>query len=122
MAVILSIRQGPMPGLLVFLASYTILLERNHQLLNHVPTIPLRNFGLPIQATPLFADKKEIMYEPKDIPTVSLDEIDLKSCPHGESTDVKVVEAAEDLTDNIPDLPEAPRGDKAVEFYASHNL
>jgi len=134
MVVILSIRQGPMPGLLVFLATYTVLLERNNQLLTFLPRqkfrIPIMNVGLPVQAPLLVPNKKEFSYEPKNVSTTVLREIedshavvhyDDKS-PEGESTDIKVVEGAEDLKDNIPHMPEAPRADKAPEFYSSRNL
>jgi len=131
--VVFSIRQGAMPGLLTFLAVYTLLLERNHQLLtllpNQAPQWPSNNYGTPIQAAaPLVGLKESIAYEPHDSQDTHpmtdhpIENSNHDKSPQGESPDIKVLEAAEDLRDNIPRLEEAPHTDDAPSFYNSRNL
>ena len=131
--VVFSIRQGAMPGLLTFLAVYTLLLERNHQLLtllpNQAPQWPSNNYEMPIQAAvPPGVLKDSIAYEPHDsqdthsMTAHPIEEYNDKNSPVGESPDIKVLEAAEDLQDNIPRLQEAPDTNAAPSFYNSRGL
>jgi len=115
-ATVYAIRQGAMPGVLAFLAVYTLLLERNHEVLSKFPDQkplwPSNNPGLPTRAPTLEGEKEVVHY---DTPA-SNDGLEVE----GNST--AEFEKADDLHDSNPRLAEAPLADKAPEFYKSKEL
>jgi hypothetical protein len=119
-AIVYAIRQGAMPGVLAFLAVYTLLLERNHEVLSKFPDEkplwPSNNPGLPTRAPTLEAEKDVVHY---DIPS-SNDGLEVEG---NSSKDLPAeFEKADDLHDSNPRLAEAPLADKAPEFYKSKEL
>ena len=118
--VVYAIRLGHISGLLAFLAAYSLLIERNHELLTLFPNqrplplpLPLASGGSPKQAPPLTGVHHEISF---DTPHTSENhDMELQG-PN------KQYEKAEDLHDNIPRIDEAPRTDAAPEFYKEKGL
>jgi len=92
---------GPMPGLLAFLAAFTLLVERNHEVLmkfpDQKPRFPTTAYGFPVKAPAREPDVK--------IPDVGKDAVN----------DV-------DLRDNNPRLSEGPHNNSAPNFYKSKGL
>ena len=109
--VVYGVRQSAMDGLLAFLAAFTILLERNHEVLTKLPNQQPRalgqSFGLPIQAPPLVGVEESVAYAPKD-------SAETKISPESEN--------AVGLTDNIPRIPPAPLASTAPAFYTNKGL
>jgi len=120
--VVYGISLGHMPGLLAFLAAYSLLIERNHEVLtlfpNQKPRWPTAAYGFPIQAAPLTGVHEEISF---DTPHTS-EEGHAVSEMHGETTAVHEYERAEDLKDSIPRITVAPNSSDAPEFYKSKGL
>ena len=120
--VVYAVSLGHMPGLLAFLAAYTLLIERNHEVLtrfpNQKPRWPSANYGFPIQAAPLMGEHEEIPFDTAHMTSKGLKIVET----HGENTKMKEYEKAEDLEDNIPRIAEAPRSSSAPEFYKSKGL
>ena len=104
--VVYAIRQGAMSGLLAFLAAFTLLIERNHEVLTRFPDQrprwPTAPYGLPIQAPSLVAETDTQLYEPADEQSKDVVET------HGETTTTKEFETAEDIQDSNPRVPTAP--------------
>lgn len=113
-AILIAIRKGPLTGLLTMLAVFTIITERNHQILMNLPGLPSSRVpsegpGVPIKARPLTPRKQN---------------------PHTESIGISVsenndeifYESAEDIHDNNPELEKGPSNDEAVDFYESKGL
>ena len=120
--VVYAIRLGQMPGLLAFLAAYSLMIERNHEVLTLFPNQkPLWPFALgnpfPKQAPPLVGVHEVIPFD-----TTDHQEGHAVVETHGESSVTNEFEKAEDLHDNIPRIAEAPRTDAAPEFYKSKGL
>ena len=118
--VVYAIRLGHISGLLAFLAAYSLLIERNHELLTLFPNqrplplpLPLASGGSPKQAPPLTGVHHKI---PFDTPHTSENhDMELQG-------PMKQYEKAEDLHDNIPRIDEAPRTDAAPDFYKTKGL
>ena len=115
-AVVYAIRQGPMSGLLAFLAAFTLLIERNHEVLTKFPDQrprwPTAPYGLPIQAPALIPERETYTFEP--VEDQSKDVVET----HGETTAVKEYEATEDIKDSNPRVPTAPNSyDEKPEFF-----
>ena len=100
-AVTFTTNHGPMPGLLAFLAAFTLLVERNHEVLmkfpDQKPRFPTTAYGFPVKAAAREPDVKT--------PDVGKDAVN----------DV-------DLRDNNPRLSEGPHNDSAPNFYKSKGL
>jgi hypothetical protein len=112
-ALVYAIRQGPFTGLLALLAVFSLLIERNHQLLTLLPdqkvVMPKKSFGLPVAAPRIAPDHETHYYEAHD--------------EKGFDTQEGIVyESAQDLTDNNPNLQEVPQGEAAGSFYESKGL
>ena len=105
-AVIYAIRQGPMSGLLAFLAAFTLLIERNHEVLTKFPDQrprwPTAPYGLPIQAPALIPEKEIHTFEPVEDQGKDVVET------HGETTTTKEYETTEDIQDSNPRVETAP--------------
>lgn len=101
--VIYAIRQGAMSGLLAFLAVFTLLIERNHEVLttlpDQIPRAPTAPYGLPIQSPGLVPEGEMIVYEPSDEQGKDVVET------HGETTTMKEYESADDIQDSNPRVP-----------------
>ena len=105
-----GIRQGPMAGLLAFLAAFSLLIERNHQVLtkfpHQIPQFPSAERtgkqGPPSYAPPLTPVTESHSYEAPHggEPSESVVE------RHGESTTEHVYESASDIKDSNPRLEE----------------
>ena len=97
-AVVYAIRQGPMSGLLALLAAFTLLIERNHEILTKFPgqqpRWPTTGYGLPIQAPALIPEKESQLYEPVEEHGKEVVET------HGETTTTKEFETTEDIQDS----------------------
>ena len=106
--IVFASRQGPMPGILAFLAAFTLLIERNHEVLTKFPEqkprFPTANFGFPIQAAPLTPVVETVPYAPPSPPPE------------------KDQNSADGMRDNIPRLPPAPPQAGAMGFYKSKGL
>lgn len=118
---IISIRQGPFEGILGLLAVFTLLTERNHEVLKKFPgQKPIwpstGNGGMPSQRQPLAAVVSEHEYEPAHEPAHAVEE------RHGEKETEELYEAAEDLTDSNPRLPEVAQGEAAAGFFQSRGV
>lgn len=104
--VIYAIRQGPMSGLLAFLAAFTLLIERNHEVLtkfpDQQPRWPTAPYGLPIQAPALIPEKESQLYEPVEETGKEVVET------HGETTTTKEYETTEDVHDSNPRIETVP--------------
>jgi hypothetical protein len=121
--VIWSIRQGPLEGVLGLLATFTLLIERNHQLLTKFPgQKPIwpstGNGGMPTVLGPLPAVVSEHQYEPSH-PELKEHSIEER---HGEKESVEMYESAEDVRDSNPRLPEVAQGEAAGEFFERRGL
>jgi hypothetical protein len=129
-ALVFAIRSGPLPGLLAFLAVFTILLERNHEFLSNTPGVtgqfketitnqkpvwPVVEYANPLQPPPLTPDVEVVHYDNNDVPKTE-EEI------QGESTSVTDFENTTDLRDSNPRLEEGPAANDAMQFFASKNL
>lgn len=105
-AVIYAIRQGPMSGLLAFLAAFTLLIERNHEVLttfpDQRPRWPTAPYGLPIQAPALIPEKETHYYEDSDEKGKEVVET------HGETTTTKEYETTDDIQDSNPRVETVP--------------
>ena len=105
-AVVYAIRQGPMSGLLALLAAFTLLIERNHEILTKFPgqqpRWPTTGYGLPIQAPSLIPEKESQFYEPVEEHGKEVVET------HGETTTTKEYETTEDIHDNNPRVETVP--------------
>jgi hypothetical protein len=114
--VIVGIRQGPMAGLLAFLAAFSLLIERNHQVLTKFPNqIPIwpsgeksGKQGPPSYAPPLLPVTESHSYEP----------------PHSEehASSDQSYESASDIQDSNPRLDEVAQGEAAGSFYEQKGL
>ena len=119
-------RQGAMPGLLAFLAAFTLLIERNHEVLtsfpNQRPRWPKNSFGRPVQAAPLVGEEEIAHYEPPhyehENEAASKEIVELR----GDTTITRAVESADDLKDNNPRLEGPPPNDAAPGFFTQKNL
>jgi hypothetical protein len=119
-----AVSLGHMPGLLGFLAVFSLLIERNHMVLtqfpNQKPRWPTANYGFPIQAAPLIGEREVI---PFDTPHTGESESSGSVVEnHGESSSNTEYENASDLRDSIPKIVEGPNSDAAPEFYKSKGL
>lgn len=128
-ALIFAVRSGPLPGLLAFLAIFTILLERNHEFLskgprvklalpNQKPIWPVIEYANPLQPPPLTPDVEVVHYDNHDTVDVTNPEVEVQ----GESTSVTDFENTGDLRDSNPRLEEGPAANEAMQFFASKNL
>ncbi len=112
-AIIYAIRQGPMTGLLVFLAVFSLLIERNHQVLTLLPdqkvVMPKKSFGLPMAAPRVPVDHESQYYEVHDEKGM-------------ETEDGQLYESAHDIVDSNPKLDSLANGEEAGAFYESKGL
>jgi hypothetical protein len=117
-----GIRQGPMAGLLAFLASFSLLIERNHQVLtkfpHQIPQFPSAGKqGPPSYAPPLIPVSESHSYEaPHAEPSESVVE------RHGESTTEYSYESASDIQDSNPRIDEVAQGEAAGSFFEQKGL
>ena len=119
-----GIRQGPMAGLLAFLASFSLLIERNHQVLtkfpHQIPQFPSNagKQGPPSYAPPLTPVSESHSYEAPHggEPSESVVE------RHGESTTEHVYESASDIQDSNPRIDEVAQGEAAGSFFEHKGL
>jgi len=118
LAVALAVRQGPMEGLLVFLAVMTLITERNHEVLTILPAqgphFPSNNQGVPMQAPPLVGVPTTVHY----VPAASHQQPQPKE---GSTMDDKF-EGAADIKDSNPRLSAAPDMRAAPAFYKEKGL
>ena len=116
-AIILATRRGPLIALFTMLAVFTLIVERNHFILTHLPGIPSVHVpsngpGKPSKAIPHSPDT---LYEPphpsdEDSYSVNIEKKD------------SLFESADDLYDNNPKLDEAPSSSDAPSFFESRGL
>jgi hypothetical protein len=110
--VLYGIRNGPLSGMLALLAAFTVILQRNHEIMTKLPSQmprwPSVKHGGPMKATPLTPVLETIHYEQV------IDD-------HSHNVNGKEFESADDLNDNNPHLPEGPRADGAESFFRSHD-
>jgi len=121
--VVYGIRLGPLSGLLALLAVFTIILERNHEIMTKLPAQMPRwptagQAGAPMKATPLTPVTETVSYDfGNDEKGHSVVET------HGESTTEKMYESADDLVDSQSRIPEGPEtSDEATAFFTSRSL
>jgi hypothetical protein len=138
-ALVFAIRtsKDALPGLLAFLAVFTLLLERNHEFLskktalptfntemtlrNQKPVWPVIEYADPIQPPPLTPTDEVLQFEaPSKSNDDEITDPDLEF--KGESTSVREFEKTDELVDNIPKLEQGPVSKNAMQFYASKNL
>ena len=120
-----GIRQGPMAGLLSFLAAFSIIIERNHQVLTKFPHQMPRwpsgagQQGRPQVVAPLLATQETHGYEPPHG-----DHVEDSSVVehHGETTTEHSYESAGDIQDSNPRLGEVAQGEAAGSFYEQKGL
>jgi hypothetical protein len=120
--VFVGIRQGPMAGLLSFLAAFSLLIERNHQVLtkfpSQIPQWPIGEKsgkqGPPSYAPPLTPVSESHSYEP---PHPDHQEGETVVEKHGESVSEQAYEFAGDIQDSNPRLDEVAQGEAAGSFY-----
>lgn len=123
-----AIRQDALSGCLALLASFTLLIERNHEVLakfpNQAPRWPTTGVGVPIQAPPLTPNTQDM--EPPHTESegpLALHREGVKVTEEHDGREVeKEYEHANDLHDNNPRLKEAPLTDDAPSFYESKGL
>jgi hypothetical protein len=121
--VVYGIRQGPMAGLLAFLAAFSLLIERNHQVLtkfpHQIPQFPSNagKQGPPSYAPPLIPMSESHSYE---APHVDGDGTVIEK--HGESITEHTYESADDIQDSNPRLDEVAQGEAAGSFYEQKGL
>ena len=122
LAVALAVRQGPMEGLLVFLAVMTLITERNHEVLTILPAQqphwPSNNQGVPVQAPPLVGVPTTVHY----VPAAALQQPLQPPPPKEGSTMDDKFEGAADMQDGIPRIPAAPGMKGAPAFYKEKGL
>ena len=122
-----GIRQGPIAGLLAFLAAFSLLIERNHQVLtkfpNQIPIWPVGEKagkqGPPSYAPPLTPVTESHGYEP---PHADHPEGESVVERHGESTTEYGYESASDIQDSNPRIDEVAQGEAAGTFYEQKGL
>jgi hypothetical protein len=104
--VLYAIRQSALSGLLAFLAAFTLLTERNHEVLTSFPgqrpRWPTAPYGLPIKAPPLIPEKETHLFEANHEEGKEVVET------HGETTTTKEYEATEDIQDSNPRVESVP--------------
>lgn len=130
LAVALAVRQGPMEGLLVFLAVMTLITERNHEVLTILPAQqphwPSNNQGVPVQAPPLVGVPTTVHYVPvaavAPAPVAALQQPLQQPPPKEGSTMDDKFEGAADIQDGIPRIPAAPGMKGAPAFYKEKGL
>lgn len=120
--VVCAIRLGHMPGLLAFLATFSLLIERNHEVLtqfpNQRPSMQRPYDGYPRAAAPISGEIEEIPFNTPHVGDSGRTVVE----SHGETTTVKEFENTDGLRDNIPRMAEAPRTQTAPQFYRSKGL
>jgi hypothetical protein len=140
-ALIFAVRNSsnPLPGLLAFLAVFTLLLERNHEFLsktpasapasapremalpNQKPDWPNIEYDAPAPPSPLTPTDEIVHFDgPITSETVKVREPDVEF--KGESTSVRDYENTDDIRDNIPNIQEGPGSRDAIQFYTDKNL
>ena len=106
--------KSPVLGILAFLAAFTLLVERNHELItklpNQKPKFPTGDYGYPIQAEKHMPVTSTSSYIPESVNDLE------KEKPFEES------DSALGLRDSIPRLSAAPLTDDAPNFYKTKNL
>ncbi len=141
-----GIRQGPMAGLLSFLASFSLLIERNHQILTKFPhQIPqwpstAGKQGPPSYAPPLipvslqvskselggisfqrsFAPLESSESHSYEAPHVEPSESVIEK--HGQSITEHSYESAADIQDSNPRLEDIAQGEAASSFFEQKGL
>jgi hypothetical protein len=117
LALLYAVQKGPMPGLLAFLAVFSLLMERNHEVLTKFPHQDPSSFALAgtggrlgLRPTSIFAKTESKALEP-DHQVASY------------HTPAKHEDAdASDLYDNIPHLDAGPNSTEAPSFYITKGL
>ncbi len=118
LAVLFAIRQNSFSGILTMLAAFSLLIERNHELLT----------GLPLQKPIWPASPNSSPFTPPFLtPETETVHYDTHTETHGvtvSDNEGKETEydSASDLSDNIPRLSEAPSSEDAPSFYQSKGL
>ena len=109
-----AVSKGPMSALLGFLAVFTLLLERNQEIITKFPyQAPGRLSGSPLLST----GTGSLMSEPAIQPLQPTNTVKVYDSPtNKEKAD------ATDLQDNNPRLAEGPRSKDAVSFYTSKGI
>jgi len=111
LALIYSVHRGHMPGLLALLAVFSLLIERNHEVLTKFPYQEARAGVLGMAPTSVFTGVSNETPMKPDNSKVAYD-----SPENQEKAD------ASDLRDNLPHLAEGPRAADAPSFYRSKGL
>jgi len=109
-----AVSKGPMSALLGFLAVFTLLLERNQEIITKFPyQAPGRLSGRPL----LSSGTGSLMSEPAIQPLQPTNTVKVYDSPtNKEKAD------ATDLHDNNPRLDEGPRSKDAISFYTSKGI
>ena len=109
-----AVSKGPMSGLLGFLAVFTLILERNQEIITKFPyQAPGHLSGSPLLSTGTGSLMHESALQPLQ-PTNTVKVYDEPA--NKEKAD------ATDLQDNNPRLAEGPRSKDAVSFYTSKGI
>ena len=120
--VVYATRQGALPGLLSFLAAFTLLVERNHEVLVSLPyqkpRWPKNSFGPPVQAPPLVGETETAHYEPPHYEHEAKEIAETQ----GETTITKEFESADDIQDNNPRLSGPPSNQDAPSFFSQKGV
>jgi len=112
----LSANVGYMSGLLSFLAVYTILIERNHEVLLTYKVIKDKDYEIIREK---HCKSVSIMNKLPQFDRVILDPRTTQQQMNAASSNY---DTAQDLKDNIPRLETAPLTDAAPSFYKEKNL
>jgi hypothetical protein len=120
--VIYAVRQNSFSGILTMLAAFSLLTERNHELLTGLPfqkpIWPASPNSSPFTPPFLTPETETVHY---DVPHTETEGVTVSEV-HGEHTTEKEYEDSSDLSDNIPRLSEAPSSEDAPLFYQSKGL
>ncbi len=118
-----SIRLGALEGLFAFLASFSIFIERNHQVMTSFPVqFPKwpKNAGQEgpaFTAAPLTPSHEQHHYEPPHA-----EEHSSVVERHGETTTEQAFESAADIQDSNPRVGEIDNGSAAGRFFEEKGL
>lgn len=113
-----AVSKGPMPGLLAFLAVFTLLLERNQEIITKLPyQAPGRLSSGPLLPLGTGKAASNLIHESAVPPLQPTNAVKVYDSPtNKEKAD------ATDLHDSNPRLAEGPKAKDAVSFYTNKGI